>query len=701
MSTSILRGFWIGRAALRGFWIGMTAFVVAFAAVPAAAAPSGHGARIAIRLPGGERGPLVLRQVPGGWLGEFAIDNAGTEPLTVSRVALQGDEDDVRSPSRLSVRFVDGAPTSAVIAPGASKSVVVSWMPDRASRMQQAFGQVVATSNDEESGEVAMGFQAQLPTGFGWAGAHVLSLLVVGPLLIVLIVAVARALRRGDARPVRALCIVVAVLEFLVAAWAYHRCGVDVGRADGNEGFQLVERAVWIRSIASEWYVGVDGTSVPLMLLAAAVEFVAVLVACAERRRGSYLAALALLCAGIMGAIVALDLVVLFAACEVVWLALVLLVGGWGGPRAQLSAAKVGVAGIVASSAMLLAFAALSHASGPTFLVDGTIVPHTLAIPELSRTAFLASPPILGMPMVEVAWVLLFVAVAIFSPVVPFHRWLPDALEQAPPAAGIVLGGTAVALGPYLLVRLGLGAVPEGARWAGGCVATLGALAAAWGSLCAMVQHDLRRFVAYTTVATSGIALYGVGALTPVGIAGGMVALVAHGLSAVLVLGCAAALDQRVHTCDVGRLGGLVVDAPALRALAAVGLAVSLGAPGLAGSWSIVLALLGGFVRYPALAVVIAFALIASAAAHLRIGRRLLTGQADPRWRDSAQLAPYGGRLPDAAPHELIALVPTAAVAFLLGVWPSPVLASMAVGARDCSAAVDPDGPEARLQRGD
>jgi NADH-quinone oxidoreductase subunit M len=312
-----------------------------------------------------------------------------------------------------------------------------------------------------------------------------------------------------------------------------------------------------------------------------------------------------------------------------------------------------------------------------------------------------ASPPILGMPMVEVAWCMLFVAVAIVSPVVPFHRWLPDALEQGPAAAGIVLGGVVVALGPYLLVRVGLGAVPEGARWAGGCVATLGALAALWASLCAMVQRDLRRFFAYTTVATSGIALYGVGALTPVGIAGGMIALFAHGLSAVLVLGCAVALDERVQTCDVGRVGALVVDAPALRVLAGVGLAVSLGVPGLAGSWSVVLALLGGFVRYPVLAAVVTLSLLASAAAHLRIARLLLMGQADPTWRQSAQLAPFGGRLPDAAPHELFALVPTAAVAFVLGVWPSPILASMAVSARDCSAVVDPDGPDARLLRSD
>jgi len=687
--------------ALRGLWIGLVVALVAVSASPAVAGAPGRGGRIALSAPGAGRGPLELRPGAGGWVGEFAIGNVGAEPLTVSRIALQGDADDVRSPSRLSVRFADGAATSAIVAPGASKSVVVSWTPDKSARMQQAFGHVVVTSSDEDSGEVAMGFRAQMPTSLGWVGAHVLSLLVAGPLLIVLIVAAANALRRADDPWVGHVSTGVAAIEFLLAAWAYRHFGVDIGRADGNEGFQLVERAVWIRSIASEWYVGVDGTSIALLLMTASVAFVAFLVAGAERRGGAYLAALALLCAGMVGVIVALDLLVLFAAWEAVWLALVLLVGGWGGARAQIAAAKVAVAGVVGSLALLLAFTALSHASGPTFLVDGSLVPHTLAVPELSRTAFVASPPLLGMPLVEVAWALLFLAVAIVSPVVPFHRWLPDALEQGPGSAGIVLGGAVVGLGPYLLVRVGLGAVPEGARWAGGAVATLGALSAVWASLCAMVQQDLRRFVAYTTVATSGVALYGVGALTPVGIAGGMVALVAHGLSAVLVLGCAAALEERVNTCDVGRLGALIVDAPTLRVLAAVGLGVSLGAPGLAGSWSIVLALLGGFVRYPVLAVILTFSLLASAAAHLRMGRLLLMGRADPSWRQSAQLAPFGGRLPDAAPHELLALVPMAAAAFVLGVWPSPILASMAVSARDCSVVVDPDGPDARLLRGD
>src|SRR5260370_25565699 len=148
---------------------------------PAAPNSAIHAGRIVLSLQGGGRGPLVLWPGQGGWVGDLTITNVGAEPLTVSRVAIRGDEDDVRSPSRLSVRFADGAATSATLAPGASKDVVVSWMPDRDPRVRQAFGHVVITSTDEQTGEAAMGFRAQLPTGLGWVGPHARPLLAVLP----------------------------------------------------------------------------------------------------------------------------------------------------------------------------------------------------------------------------------------------------------------------------------------------------------------------------------------------------------------------------------------------------------------------------------------------------------------------------------------------------------------------------------------
>jgi len=660
-----------------------------------AAGPPRTAGRIALSLPGGAGGPLVLTPGQGGWVGQFTVSNLGVEPLIVSRVAIRGDEDDVRSPARLGVRFADGAATSATLPPGASKDVVVSWMPDRDPRVRQAFGHVVLTSTDEHAGEVAMGFRAQLPTAMGWVGAHVLSCLIALPLLVVLIAAGASLAGRPDEPLVRRVAVGVAMTELLLALWAWARFVPDVGRADGNDGFQLVERAVWVRAIGAEWYLGVDGVNVALVVLVALLGLVSlVAVRPADRRADAYFATHALLVSSVVAALVGLDLVLLFAAWQVVLIAVVMLLGGWGGPRSEHAAAKVATYGALGSAAMLAAFVALSRSSGRTFLVDGATVLHTLSIPELARTSFASKGTLLGVPFVEATWLLLFAAVAVGTPIVPLHGWLPDALEEAPPGVAILLAGGVTALGPYLLVRVGLGVMPEGARWAGASMAALGVLSVAYGGLCAMAQRDLRRFVAYASIASNGACLFGVGSFTAPGIAGAMAGVFAHGLAVAMLLGVAGVMERRVRTCDLGKLQGLAGETPALALFTGVGLAVSLGVPTLVGFWGLLLALLGGFARHPVLAVVMALALVASASAHLRVGRMMLLGRVDAAWRRSSLLQPFGGRLPEMTPGELAALLPLPLLALVLGVWPAPLLSSIAAGVRDVSTTVDRSAPD-------
>jgi NADH-quinone oxidoreductase subunit M len=678
-----------------GFLILTVIAVMALWCRSALAAPSSRPAgRIVLSLPGGGSGPLVLAPGQGGRVGTLTITNSGSEPLIISRVAILGDEDDVRSPTRLSVRFVEGAGTSATLAPGASKDVVVSWMPDRDPRVRQAFGHVVVTSTDEQAGEVALGFRTQLPTGLGWIGEHALSLLVLTPLVVPLLAGASRIAGRRDGRHVRDALIGVAFIELLLALWAYFRFVPDVGRADGNDGYQLIERCVWVRSIGAEWYLGTDGISVALVVLAAVLALVAVIVHDVNGRSDAYSSALALLVAGVMGALVALDLALLLAAWEIVLLALVMIVGGWGGARGEHSAAKLATYGAIGSTAMFALFVALSRVSGRTFLVDGTAVAHTLSIPELARTSFAAKEPILGVPFVEMAWILLIIAVAVATPIVPLHGWLTDVLEEAPAGAAILVGGVVVALGPYLLMRVGLGSMPEGARWAGSSMSALGVLGVVYGAFCAMAQRDVRGFVAYASVANAGVCLFGIGSLTPQGIAAAVAGMFAHGLGVAMLLGFASALERRVHTSELSRLGGLAVETPALGAIAGIGLAVSLGVPGLAGFWGALLSLLGGFVRHPVLALLMAAAFIASADAHMRVARRCLLGRVHAAWRRSRLLEPFGGRFPDASRRELVALVPLAVLALLLGVWPAPLLTPLAAAVRDVSAAVDPGGPD-------
>jgi NADH-quinone oxidoreductase subunit M len=672
-------------------WVALVvAWVALWVTIPAWAgaggAPSG---RILLTLPDGRPGRLELSPGQGGWSGELRITNVGAEPLIVSRVAIRGDEDDVRSPQFVSVRFIEGAPTTATLLPGATRGLLVSWSPERTPRVRQAFGHVVVTSTDEQAGEVAMGFHGQLPTALGWIGAHALSLLVAWPLVVVLIAGLSRLAGRRDDPLVRRASIGTAVVELLLAAWSYRSFVPDFARSDGNDGFQLVERCVWVRSLGAEWYVGVDGTSVLLVFLAAAVGLVAVLVDGQRVRTDAYYSALALLLSAVTGALVALDMALLFATWATLLVALTVLVGLWGGARAHAAAARLGIAGGIGAAALILAFAALWAGSGRGLLVDGSVVAHTMSIPELARTSFAARGPLLGLPFAVAVWLLLFVAVVSASPLVPLHGWLPDVLEQGPPGAAIVIGGITAALGPYLLIRVGLGALPEGARWAGSSLAAFGAIAAAWGALCAMVQRDLRRFVGYVVVANAGLCVFGIGSLTPQGIAGAVMALFAHGLAAAMLLALASAIGSRARTCDVVSMKGLAGDAPVLAVLLAAALAVSLGIPGLAGSWGVLLTFVGGFVRHPLLGLIVAASLVASAAAHARMARLLLFDPIDPGWRKSRSLEPYGGRLPDATSLEMLALVPMAAVALVIGLWPVPALSPMESAARDHSAVLD------------
>jgi NADH-quinone oxidoreductase subunit M len=664
--------------------------------IPAmASVGAGRSGHIRLTLLSGARGPLVLAHGHGGangteWAGELRITNVGPEPLTVSRVAIRGDADDARSPPGLSVRFVEGAPTSATLPSGASRDVIVSWLPPKGARLEQAFGHVVVTSSDEDAGEVAMGFRAQQPTGLGWLGEHALSLLVFWPLIVALVAGVSRLAGRRDDPLVRRVAVAACITELLLAVWAYRHFVPEATRADGNDGFQLVERAVWVRSLGAEWYVGIDGSSVLLVVLAAAVGLIAVAVAGEPRRTDAYYATMALLASGVAAALVALDLILVLMAWSTVLFALVLLVAGWGGAHAHRAAAKLGVVGAIGWVAMALAFAALSGGSGRAFLADGTAVAHTLSIPELARSSFAARAAIAGIPFVDVVWGLLFIAVIALTPLVPLHTWLPDALEEGPAGAAIFLGSVVVALGPYLLVRVGLAALPEGARWGSPWLAAIGGIAAAWGALCAMAQRDLRRFAAYAVVSNAGLCLYGIGALTAQGIAGAHLALFAHGMGAALLLAIANALERRVRTCDVLRLQGLVGQTPALAALLVVALAISLGVPGLVGSWGLLLALVGGFVQHPLMGVLLAGALVVSAAAHARVARLLLFERADPAWRQSRHLDAFGGQLPDATSLEMLALVPLAALALVLGFWPAPVLSPIEGAARDASAAFAP-----------
>jgi len=456
----------------------------------------------------GHAGPLELRPHGRGWSGAFQIQNAGPGSLRVLRVAVMDAAADIGLPRGLRVTL--GEATPATLAPREIRDVLVSW--DDLGPVRRAFAQVVVTSTDEERGEVAMSVLASTPTSIGWVGRHALSLLVVWPLALV-----AFAALFGGGGPwartwLRRAAIGVFGLEWLLALWAYGEFVPSLGRPDGDDGFQLVDRRVISAAAGIEWHLGVDATSILLVVLVATLVLVAA--AGIDAGTSSYLS-LALLASGAIGAFVALDLVVLFAAWELASASVLVMAAAQRAehPGAASESVAKGVAvGAVGLLAMLAALGAFVWASGPSFLVDGSHAAHTLSVPDLARTSFDGAKRIAGLPLGDAVWAMLLVALVCAPAATPLRGLLPDVMQDASAPAAAALGGIAIALGPYLLVRLAFPNLPRGAGWAAPVVVALGAFEMIQSAVRVVTRRDARSGLAQATIALAGACLCAVGA---------------------------------------------------------------------------------------------------------------------------------------------------------------------------------------------
>lgn len=647
----------------------------------------------------GGRGPIDLRPTrledQPAYAAELSIVNDGKEPLVVSRIAVRGDAADPRVPSKVTARLAEGS-LPVTVPPGGSRRAVVQWTPDGAVRARQLFGHVVVTTSDEHTGEVAMGVRAQVPGLLGPLEGRILSLMIGIPLLAAIATFLLRLAGRRDDRTPHILTVVALSLQTVLAAYIHRGFVADLSRVDGNDGLQFVEQGVWIRAISAEIHLGVDGIGVTALFVASIVTLLVVL---RERNvpRGAagYHAALLVLDAALVGAITAMDglLFVLFASIMIVTASL--LVGTWGGDGRRSAALRLAIPGFGAVLLLVLAFAALAKNAEPTFLVDGAAARTTFSIPELSRVAFGQNgATVFGLSLVKVCFVLVLIASLFLLAAFPCHGWLSDVLVEAPPAAGVLVATALPAVGVCALLRVGCAVLPDGLRWASGIVVALGAISAAYGALSTLGQTDLRRMAASATTTQAGFVLLGAGSLTPQGLSGAIVLGSTRAIATGVFLLLAAAIHERARTTDVTRLGGVASQMPGwAMALAAAGLAQA-GILGLGGAWGPVLALLGVLSGYAPLAIAAAVALVVIAAAHLAAVSRIAFGPLDPAWEKSELLEPFGGKFPDLTAGEWMSVAPLALIVILLGVWPSPVIASTTGVVRDLSNAVSPPGPD-------
>jgi NADH-quinone oxidoreductase subunit M len=610
----------------------------------------------------------------GAFTGTFKIENAGDAPITVNRIAARTSPQDPRLPAGFSV-----APPKVpfTVAPQQEVEVTVTW-DSKQSRAKELYGHVLVESDmlaydGSPARPVAMGVHAE---GRGFLGRHILTIMTFLPLLAVLAIFIAHLVGYEEDENIRWLTVGVMAIEVGLAVYVYMGFDPSFLKGDGNDGFQFVEKAVWIRSLNAEFFVGIDGISVTMVLLTSLVFFVGTIASWSvSKQMKGYFAMYNLLCVGVFGTFIALDLILFFVFWEIMLLPMYFLIGIWGGPRRQYAAIKFFIYTLTGSVFMLLAFIFFYLNADPTYLVDGYGITKSLSIPELSRVAWVSKGlVILGMSAVKVVWVWLFVGFAIKIPMFPFHTWLPDAHVEAPTAISVILAGVLLKLGTYGILRINFMILPEATRWAAPAMAVFGVIGILYGAFCAMAQTDLKKLVAYSSVSHMGFTLLALGALTPQGIEACLVQMFNHGLITSMLFTLVGVVYDRVHTRDIDKFGGLAQEMPLYSAFMGFAFMASLGLPGLSGFWGEAMTFIGAFPRYRLLTILAATGVILTAAYHLWAFQRMFLGKFREEWRTNKYLAPFDGKFPEINLREIASLVPMAVLVLVLGFWPRPLL---------------------------
>jgi len=438
-----------------------------------------------------------------------------------------------------------------------------------------------------------------------------------------------------------------------------------------NPEFQFVERLPWIPSIGAEYFLGVDGFSVLLILLTTLMGVIAVLsswTAITMRVREYYIFLLVLQ-TGMIGAFVALDFLLFFLFWEVMLVPMYFLIGIWGSDRRLYSAIKFFLYTLVGSVVMLLGSLALYvYAHGQTGVYSFDITRfHELNMPvDLQIWIFLA----------------FFLGFAVKVPMFPFHTWLPDAHTDAPTAGSVILAAVLLKMGTYGFIRFSLPILPEATIAFVPLVAGLSIIGIVYGALVAMAQRDWKRLVAYSSVSHMGMVMLGMFALTPVGITGSIVQQLNHGISTGALFLIVGIVYERRHTRLISEYGGLSKIMPVYAAVFLIMTMSSIGLPTLNGFIGEILILQGVFVVQKTWAFFAASGIVLGAAYMLWLYQRTMFGTVTN---------PKNENLPDLSMREFVTFAPLLLLAVWIGLYPKPFLDRLETSVDKVMMRVDSD----------
>jgi NADH-quinone oxidoreductase subunit M len=443
----------------------------------------------------------------------------------------------------------------------------------------------------------------------------------------------------------------LAGIGFTVATGALSLWVLGKFATGGDGSFQLVTQHSWIRQWGIGWHLGIDGISLFLVVLTGILFPIALLGSDPHHDAKSYTAWILLLEAGVMGSFLSLDLFLFFVFFEIVLVPMYFLIGGWGYDKRVYAATKFFIFTMLGSALMLVGILTT------VFLAKSQLGHLTFDLLELQKASMAVSSG---------RWLFLAFALAfaVKVPIFPFHTWLPDAHTQAPTAGSVLLAGVLLKLGTYGLLRFAFGLFPEASRYFRPLFLTLAVVGILYGAMVATMQKDLKRLVAYSSVAHMGFIVLGAFAFTGQAVSGSVLQMINHGVSTGALFLLVGMISDRRHTREISELKGLQKVAPIFAGVFTLVMLSSIGVPGLNGFVGEFLVLIGSFMTARWWTVVAATGVILAALYLLWAYQRVFHGEPDEANKTFKEMGL----------REFLVLAPLLGLIVFTGLYPKPML---------------------------